>query len=106
MAFKNDRFPYPGNAKEIVDRDSTGEKYDDIYRKLSSEERERRRHFNLEERTALLILALGRCQKCNAVLGDDWEADHVVPFAHGGLTDITNGQALCRSCNRKKGDRY
>ena len=106
MAFKNDRFPYPGNEKEIVDRDSTGEKYDDVYRKLSSEERERRRHFNIEERTALLILAQGRCQRCNAVLGDDWEPDHVVPYANGGLTDITNGQALCRSCNRKKGDRY
>ena len=106
MAFKNDRFPYPGNEKEKVDRESTGKHYDDVYRNLSSEERERRRYFNLEERTALLILAQGRCQKCNALLGQDWEADHIVPFANGGLTDITNGQALCRSCNRKKGDRY
>lgn len=33
-----------------------------------------------------------------------WHADHIHPFARGGETDITNGQALCPSCNIRKGD--
>lgn len=105
MTFKKDRSPYPGNEKTTVDKDSINPYFDDVYKQLSSEERGRRRNFDLEERTALLILSLGRCQRCNGVLGDDWEPDHIIPFAKGGLTDVTNGQALCQSCNRKKGDR-
>lgn len=34
---------------------------------------------------------------------DKWEIDHIVPWIHGGKTDVNNGQLLCRKCNREKG---
>lgn len=44
-----------------------------------------------------LFLAWGRC-------GDPAvEADHVFPYSKGGPTVVSNGQALCRSHNRRKG---
>lgn len=30
------------------------------------------------------------------------EADHIVPVAHGGTHDETNGQGLCHDCHRTK----
>ncbi len=33
------------------------------------------------------------------------EADHIVPWAQGGLTTWENLQLLCRPCNRTKSDR-
>jgi hypothetical protein len=44
-----------------------------------------------------------RCQHCGG-----WEnlcVDHVVPESAGGLATLENLQALCRSCNSKKGAR-
>jgi superfamily II DNA or RNA helicase len=64
-----------------------------------------RRRFNSGERVALFLAADGRCQRCGAVLRPDWEPDHLLPFAAGGATDVLNGQALCRPCNRKKGEK-
>jgi 5-methylcytosine-specific restriction endonuclease McrA len=64
--------------------------------------RDPRRAFNATERIALFILAGGRCEICGVELGDDWEADHVDPHSRGGRTLITNGQALCTPCNRRK----
>lgn len=71
--------------------------------KLSPAELDRRRHFNTRDREALYIIAGGKCQICNQYLTEDWEPDHIIPYSRGGLTDIVNAQALCRSCNRKKG---
>ncbi|WP_312854231.1 HNH endonuclease [Tsukamurella spumae] len=34
----------------------------------------------------------------------DMDADHIVPWSKGGKTDAANGQMLCVSCNRSKGD--
>ena len=31
-----------------------------------------------------------------------WEADHIKPHANGGLTVVSNGQALCESCHNSK----
>lgn len=62
-----------------------------------------RRHFGLAQRRVLAWLAAGRCQLCGAKLANDFHADHVVPFAHGGKTQTSNGQALCGPCNLRKG---
>ena len=36
---------------------------------------------------------------------NDMDADHVTAWSHGGLTDISNCQMLCRTHNRIKGNR-
>ena len=64
-----------------------------------------RRTFSNAERTALWLSADGKCQMCGIELDDTWEADHVYPYSKGGKTDVTNGQALCKPCNRMKKDK-
>lgn len=62
------------------------------------------RAFGTSQRAALYTLADGRCEKCGAELAEGWHADHIHPWSKGGATDMDNGQALCPSCNLKKGD--
>ncbi|MFV2084988.1 DEAD/DEAH box helicase family protein [Micromonospora sp. LOL_021] len=64
-----------------------------------------RRRFNRGERTALYLAADGRCMACGSELEPGWHADHHRPHSRGGATDVINGQALCPTCNLKKGDR-
>jgi superfamily II DNA or RNA helicase len=61
------------------------------------------RNFSEKQRDALWIAAGGRCQNCGAILTPGWHADHVDPWSNGGPTDVLNGQALCETCNLKKG---
>lgn len=62
-----------------------------------------RRRFNARERAALYLAADGHCAECGTELQPGWHADHVQPHAHGGPTDVVNGQALCPNCNLTKG---
>ena len=63
-----------------------------------------RRLFSRTEREALALLAGGHCEQCGDPLTRDTvEADHRIPWSHGGPTTMENGAALCRTCNRKKG---
>jgi len=62
-----------------------------------------RRRFNARERFALFLAADGVCALCGASLVAGFHADHVEPYSAGGLTDVTNGQALCAACNLQKG---
>jgi 5-methylcytosine-specific restriction endonuclease McrA len=62
-----------------------------------------KRKFNSDEKEKLLKDAKGKCCCCGKKLGKDWHADHVVPVSNGGNTVLTNGQALCKMCNLKKG---
>lgn len=64
-----------------------------------------RRRFNNSERAALFLAADGKCCECGDELGPGWHADHVTPYSANGPTDLINGQALCPSCNLKKGNR-
>ena len=62
-----------------------------------------RRRFNSTERAALYLAADGHCTQCGAPLEPGWHADHQIPYSAGGPTDVINGQALCPTCNLKKG---
>lgn len=62
-----------------------------------------RRRFSGRERVALALGADGKCQRCGEPLEPSWHADHVQPHSRGGRTELSNGQALCASCNLLKG---
>ncbi len=53
-------------------------------------------------RALLWRAAGGRCQRCGGELGDDWEADHSVPWTLTHETNVHQMQALCRACNKRK----
>lgn len=47
----------------------------------------------------------GKCEKCQAELGQGWHADHIVPWTVSKRTNVFEMQALCPACNRKKDDK-
>ncbi len=55
------------------------------------------------QRALLWYAADGKCQRCGEPLGEDWEADHIVPWKETRRTNVHEMQALCQECNRKKG---
>lgn len=64
------------------------------------------RRFNSGERVALFLAANGLCANCGINLDPGWHSDHITPYSAGGPTDVINGQALCPTCNLKKGTRH
>lgn len=62
-----------------------------------------KRLFNQQQKQALYWFAEGKCENCRVQLPHNWHADHIQPYAKNGQTDVTNGQALCSTCNLKKG---
>lgn len=62
-----------------------------------------RRRFSDRERFALYLASDGRCSMCGIPLHPGWHADHIEPYSAGGETDVVNGQALCPTCNLRKG---
>jgi HNH endonuclease len=72
--------------------------------------RDPRRAFSRAEKALLLERAGHRCEHHSRLLGwcretEALQADHVHPHSRGGVTDIANGQALCRRHNRGKAAR-
>jgi len=65
-----------------------------------------RRRFSTVERVALYLAVDGKCSLCGRTLEPGWHADHMKPFHLSRFTDVTNGQALCPTCNQKKGGSY
>jgi len=56
-------------------------------------------------RFQILKRAGARCELCGKSAKDEQiDVDHIVPRAKGGSNDISNLQALCRSCNGAKRD--
>ena len=65
-----------------------------------------RRLFTEEEKKQLYEASDKKCAICgNVILSiDDCEIDHIIPFAKGGKTELTNAQIVHRICNREKSD--
>lgn len=62
------------------------------------------RFFTSTQREQIWQRSEGFCQSCKTPISKtNFHADHVKPHRAGGLTTIDNGQALCASCNQKKG---
>lgn len=57
------------------------------------------RLFTAAQKKHLYVLSDGKCQRCGELLGEDWEAHHVERYVDGGVTELTNGLALCRVCH-------
>ena len=65
-----------------------------------------RRLFSEDERKMLYESSDKKCAICgNLILNiDDCEIDHIIPYAKGGKTELSNAQIVHRICNREKSD--
>ena len=61
------------------------------------------RAFTESQKTTLYERQQGICPHCkNKFEKREMEADHITPWIKGGKTELSNGQMLCKSCNRTK----
>ncbi len=62
------------------------------------------RYFNQYEKIVIYKRGNGVCAVCHEpVSWNEYEADHIKPWALGGKTTLDNAQLLCREHNRAKG---
>jgi hypothetical protein len=62
------------------------------------------RWFSAKQREEIWGKSGGVCQECGLELSkSNFHADHIKPHSESGATTVENGQALCSSCNLKKG---
>jgi hypothetical protein len=63
------------------------------------------RTFPRHLKQALLARARGHCQTPGCDAPHAWlQADHLIPWSHGGRTATVNGQILCDGDNKRKRD--
>ena len=61
------------------------------------------RTFTQSQKRTLYEQQKGSCKKCGEKFSfDQMEADHITPWSEAGKTELSNGQILCRECNRRK----
>lgn len=54
------------------------------------------------QKDLLFYLQDGLCSVCREPLGDDYEADHIIPYSENGETKTCNLQLLCNVCHSAK----
>jgi len=63
------------------------------------------RSFTDTQKRVLFERQNGICPACSESFDiDEMEADHITPWSQGGKTELSNGQMLCKECNRRKSD--
>tara|TARA_R110002167_G_scaffold35510_1_gene113403 strand:- start:908 stop:1795 length:888 start_codon:yes stop_codon:yes gene_type:complete len=61
------------------------------------------RTFTESNKRTLYERQSGVCPICSETFEiNQMEADHITPWSQGGKTELSNGQMLCRECNRRK----
>lgn len=64
------------------------------------------RAFTKTDKTTLYERQKGICPTCKEHFEiEKMEADHITPWSQGGKTELSNGQMLCRDCNRRKSNK-
>lgn len=53
-------------------------------------------------RQFLFERAGGKCQECQTELGQEWHADHIIPWSVSKRTNVFEMQAVCPVCNLRK----
>ena len=66
--------------------------------------KDKRRNFTQSQKTEILLQQGHACARCGKDLRDPRIAkfDHIDPWADGGRTVVSNGQALCADCHSIK----
>lgn len=63
------------------------------------------RSFSEKDKITMYKRQKGLCAICGKPFDiKDMRGDHVIPWSKGGVTDISNGQMLCVTCNLAKSD--
>lgn len=66
---------------------------------------EERKLFTYEERKSILKSSYGICAHCGKKLTTKtMTVEHIIPISRGGTNDMENLTALCKECNKKKGN--
>ena len=61
------------------------------------------RSFTDTEKRTLYERQKGICPACdNPFEFEEMQGDHITPWSEGGKTQLSNGQMLCKDCNRRK----
>ena len=60
-------------------------------------------HFSKEFKQLVLNKTKSKCAKCECDLkGKKYDVDHIRPLSNGGTNELSNLQALCKSCHQDK----
>ena len=64
------------------------------------------RTFTERDKITMYTRQNGKCALCGKPFDiKEMHADHVTPWSKGGITDLSNGQMLCTTCNLSKSDK-
>lgn len=78
----------------------------DYFRRMANESPAARALTSKNARNALFVSAGGCCANCGRELEGTFHADHIIPWAKTGETNVHDMQALCSHCNYQKGGNY